>query len=243
MSDSSLTLSTVGTDSADSDTVAPSIRKKTNPVKTAAVVMLLCAIFGGLPALEDHFGRGTSAWEPKAAPRFPLALPPLFGLVVLVNIVGASLVLIFKLGFGIVITARKKYGYELPIMHASQDILQLDVEAGGALFSGGDAAAAQQRWTNARDYNCSQRAHHQPLETFSTWLLFSFLGGIMYPASTALYGFLGGIVGRIAWANGYASGGGAGARYRDVAAQFVWLSLVGLLVNTVLAAIAMLRGL
>ena len=97
MSDSSLTLSTVGTDSADSDTVAPSIRKKTNPVKTAAVVMLLCAIFGGLPALEDHFGRGTSAWEPKAAPRFPLALPPLFGLVVLVNIVGASLVLIFKL--------------------------------------------------------------------------------------------------------------------------------------------------
>jgi len=217
-------------------------RPKKTAAERAAIVAVLCAVFAGLPILEDRYGAGSWGWKAPTGPtRLPLPLPPLFGLVVLVNVVGASLVLIFKLGFGIVLAGRKAHGYELPTMHAAQDILQLDVEAGGRLFSAGDAEKARERWRRARDYNCHQRAHHQPLETFTTWVLFSLVGGLRYPASTALYGLLGGVVGRVAWANGYVSGAGPAARYRDVAAQFVWLSLVGLLVNTVLVAITMLR--
>ena len=59
---------------------------------------------------------------------------------------------------------------------------------------------------------------------------------------TTFYGLLGGVIGRIAWANGYASGRGPGARYRAIAAQAVWLSLLGLLINCLLIGINMLRS-
>ena len=163
------------------DTMHGSSAEAGRPRKSAGtrglLTVLVLGAFVALPILEWRYAWGSFSntgdakrgWKRPSTSTFPIPLPPLYGLVVLVNVVLCSLVLIFKLGFGIVIKGRREFGYKLPIMHAAQDILQLDVEAGGAIFSNGDAAAAKQRWKQAMDYNCHQRAHHQPLETFPVY--------------------------------------------------------------------------
>lgn len=152
---------------------------------------------------------------------------PLYGLVLLVNVVLTTLLMVFFLGFYIVISGRHKYGYQLPTMYAATDIHALDVEAGGALLSGGDADRARARLATATKYNCAQRAHHQPLESYTSFVALSLLGGLRFPAVTAAWGLLW-IAGRVVWARGYVSGT-PGNRYRNKLAHGVWMSLMGVL--------------
>lgn len=92
------------------------------------------------------------------------ALPRAFGLVALVNVVGASFAVValsFKVG-----KARTEYGVDLPAMYAT----------------GKDAKSIK--------FNCVQRGHQQALETFPMLLAASLVGGIRYPVSVAAFGLL-----------------------------------------------------
>ena len=153
-----------------------------------------------------------SPWAPGNVP----GVPKLFAGVLLVNFVGSTLILVFVLSFGYAGAAREKYGFPLPTMYAATDIYMLDVESKGQLLGGGEAAAAE-RLDTATVYNCHQRAHQQPLETYTSFIILSYrpqaihrcavipspfsantgcfllcfsrlLSGIRYPALTTVFG-------------------------------------------------------
>ena len=194
---------------------------------------MILGVCVGLMVGEDKWRNHPGAWGYSAtnvAERGPwTSVYPLYGLVMLINVVITTLVMVLYLGFKVVIAGRRKYKYKLPTMYAAADILRLDVDAGGKLLSGGDAAKARKRFDDAMKYNCHQRAHHQPLESYTSFVALSLLGGLRYPAVTAFWGLLW-VVGRIVWANGYASGSGKPRdRYRHGLAHMVWLSLFGVL--------------
>ena len=110
-------------------------------------------------------------------------LPKLFGGVLLINVVTSTLIIVFVLSFGYAGAARGKFGFPLPTMYAATDIYTLDVESGGKLLGGGEVTA-QERLKRATIYNCHQRAHQQPLETYQCFLALSLMGGLQYPALT-----------------------------------------------------------
>jgi glutathione S-transferase len=84
---------------------------------------------------------------------------------------------------------------------------------------------------NARLFNCVQRGHHQALETYPQFLLFSVLGGIRFPVFTALSGMMW-VYARQKWAEGYATGKPEN-RYSHWAGHGVWYGLLGCLLATV----------
>jgi len=101
------------------------------------------------------------------------SIPKAYGFVILVNVIGASFMLVtlsFKVG-----AARKEYKIDLPTMYAT----------------GKDKKSVT--------FNCIQRGHQQALETFSTVLACSLIGGIRYPLSTWIFG-VGYIKSRMEWA-------------------------------------------
>ena len=127
------------------------------------------------------------------------SLPRAFGLVALVNVVGASFTVValsFKVG-----KARKDYGVELPTMYAA----------------GKDAKSVK--------FNCVQRGHQQALETFPMFLAASLVGGVRYPVSVAAFGLLW-MKARFAWAEGYATGDPKN-RYANAWGYFIWTGLMG----------------
>jgi len=109
-----------------------------------------------------------------------IGVPPLYGLVILSNVVGSSFALVY-LGFKVG-AARTKYNVKLPHMYAAGDS------------------------EDARKFNAVQRGHQQALETYTSYLALSMISGLAFPVTTALFGVLY-IVARIKWAEGYAQGG------------------------------------
>ena len=135
-----------------------------------------------------------------AADKTPLAgLPHAYALVILINLIGASFTIIslsFRVG-----AARKELNVDLPTMYAT----------------GKDAKSVK--------FNCIQRGHQQALETFTSFVLTSLVGGVSYPISVALFGLVY-MKARIAWADGYATGDPK-SRYSSKWAVFIWTTQMG----------------
>ena len=184
---------------------------------TLVVTVAVLALFGLVLLLEPELKYA----DPKdCSLHIRCHLPKLFGGVLLVNVVVSTLIMVFVLSFGYAGSARAKYGFPLPTMYASTDIYSLDVESQGQLLGGGEAAA-RERLQKATLYNCHQRAHQQPLETYASFLMLSLLGGLQYPALTTFYGVMW-CISRVVWARGYATGE-PGDRYRNkIFGSWVW---------------------
>lgn len=120
-------------------------------------------------------------------------LPEGYGLVILANVVGPAFVMAW-LG-GRVGSARKRLGVALPAMQAVP---------GQESSNGGKITEAQ-----AREFNCLQRGHHNPLETMSDFRAASLVAGFVNPYVTAGAGLMW-MVARVSWALGY---DGKGGRY------------------------------
>lgn len=173
-----------------------------------------------LPQAETYFCQKTAEFIPEFHSRFwggsemAPSIPKAYGFVILVNVIGASFMLVtlsFKVG-----AARKEYKIDLPTMYAT----------------GKDKKSVT--------FNCIQRGHQQALETFSTVLACSLIGGIRYPLSTWIFG-VGYIKSRMEWAKGYATGDPAN-RYGSKWGKYVWTTLVGMQVATIAVAVELLTA-
>ena len=71
----------------------------------------------------------------------------------------------------------------------------------------------------------ASRRHQQALETFTSFVLTSLVGGVSYPVSVALFGLVY-MKARIAWADGYATGDPKN-RYSNKWAVFIWTTQMG----------------
>ena len=141
-----------------------------------------------------------------------LTFPPMYGLVVLVNVVASSfalLVLGMKVG-----GARKKHGVSYPAMYASGT-------------SAGDVK-----------FNCIQRGHQQALETYPSFLACSIVGGLAQPLVTAAAGAVW-IKARLEWASAYAEHGADG-RYNSPWSRFIWYALLCVFTTAVATGLALL---
>ena len=145
-----------------------------------ALTLIVLSVFGCFLLLEPEL---TYADQKDCHQHIGCHLPKLFGGVLLINVVTSTLIMVFVLSFGYAGAARGKFGFPLPTMYAATDIYTLDVESGGKLLGGGEVTA-QERLKRATIYNCHQRAHQQPLETYQCFLALSLMGGLQYPALT-----------------------------------------------------------
>ncbi|KAG8460347.1 hypothetical protein KFE25_011838 [Diacronema lutheri] len=145
----------------------------------------------------------------------PLGLPAAFSAVVAVNLVGSTFTLM-GLGFK-VSKAREEYGVEYPTMYAT----------------GTDAKSTK--------FNCTQRGHQQALETYTSFVACSLIGGITHPYFVAAAG-IAWIVGRWKWAGGYATGDPK-ARYESFWSRFIWFSLLGVMTAAMSTAVRAVTGL
>lgn len=180
-----------------------------------------CRLTINLPyQAETYFCQKTAEFIPEFHSRFwggsemAPSIPKAYGFVILVNVIGASFMLVtlsFKVG-----AARKEYKIDLPTMYAT----------------GKDKKSVT--------FNCIQRGHQQALETFSTVLACSLIGGIRYPLSTWIFG-VGYIKSRMEWAKGYATGDPAN-RYSSKWGKYVWTTLVGMQVATIAVAVELLTA-
>jgi glutathione S-transferase len=86
-------------------------------------------------------------------------------------------------------------------------------------------------------YNCHQRTHQQPLETYASFVALSLVSGLRYPLLTTIFGVMW-CVARVFYSRGYVSGIPTD-RYRNkLFAMWVWYSLLGLMISTSGAAVA-----
>ena len=76
---------------------------------------------------------------------------------------------------------------------------------------------------DAVKFNCVQRGHQQALETFTSYVALSLVGGLRHPYAVATMGLFW-IIGRLRWATCYAQGGPE-ARYGSAFSLFIWVSL------------------
>jgi len=202
----------------------------------AASFILFAGLTAGCMALEPAPGTADIGSESMWALGAVLGAPKLFAAVLLVNVLGTTCVMIFYLSFGFAGKARGLYGFPLPTMYAATDIYLLDVEAKGNLIGGGEGAAAE-RLRKATVYNCHQRAHQQPLETYTSFVALSLVSGLRYPLLTAIYGAMW-CIARVFYSQGYATGNPIDRYNNKLFAMWVWYSLLGLLISTAGAAAA-----
>jgi len=119
-----------------------------------------------------------------------------YGLCVL-NVVLAFVLLMFKsIMVGV---ARKRYGVSYPDMYAIKGVTRRK-----------DASGEGDRLLELTDadcdaFNCYQRAHQNTLENLTMFLAVMLLGGLKYPITSAIGGFIW-IVGRLIYALGYYTG-------------------------------------
>mmetsp|Transcript_12757 Transcript_12757/g.24750 ORF Transcript_12757/g.24750 Transcript_12757/m.24750 type:complete len:185 (-) Transcript_12757:177-731(-) len=141
------------------------------------------------------------------------AIPKLYGLVALFNVVGTTFTLLklsMKVG-----EARKKYDIKAPTMYAE-----------------GTSDEATQ-------FNCVQRGHQNALETYPSFVALSLIGGLRHPVVTSLCGLLWS-ASRIKWAEGYAKG--SDKRYSDhFLGVHIWTALVGVIFTSVSASFGILN--
>lgn len=167
---------------------------------------------GGLLALEGYAFKTYADSALFAASPLSPALPRAYGLVVLSNVVATTFALIalsMKVG-----AARKKYEVPLPQMYATGKS-ESDVK-----------------------FNCVQRGHQQALETYTSFMALSLLGGIRHPFATSLFGVLY-VVSRLKWAAGYRES--PEQRYTlSFWGKHVWTALIGVLFTSISTAALML---
>jgi len=160
------------------------------------VGVLVAETYGAKYLAGAHPALHATLWGPSAVAAM---LPRAYGLVALVNVVGAAFAVValgLKVG-----AARTECGVDLPAMYAT----------------GTDARSVR--------FNCVQRGHQHALESLPALLAASMVGGVRYPVSVAAFGLLW-IKARFAWAHGYASGDPK-KRYASKWGFFIWTSLVG----------------
>jgi len=157
----------------------------------------MIGLFGGACYLEKLFTGGILAtYAPSlVAPSAMLAgvVSKLFGGVVLVNVVGSSLMMV-SLSF-IPGAARKKFTEKAK---ASGDEHAEERFALPKLYAEGFSK-------EALEFNCHQRAHQQALETYTSFVVCSIIGGVRQPLLTTLAGVVY-IIARLKWAKGYCTG-------------------------------------
>mmetsp|Transcript_11030 Transcript_11030/g.32665 ORF Transcript_11030/g.32665 Transcript_11030/m.32665 type:complete len:181 (+) Transcript_11030:92-634(+) len=127
----------------------------------------------------------------------PAGIPGAFGCVIAVNCVASTFTLLglsFKVGM-----ARSEANVQYPTMYAT----------------GTDAKSIK--------FNCVQRGHQQALETYTSFVVMSLIGGLSHPMFVSVAGITW-IIGRWKWAEGYATGD-PNARYTSVWSRFIWYSL------------------
>lgn len=204
--------------------------KKEGVEKVISIVMFVVnlTLLFGLPFFENVM-RAAVPWGYTPSSVVP-GVPHFFGLVMLFNGV-LNLLFVNTFVVGKVMAGRKKFDYSLPIMYPAIDMHVEDIMNGGSIFSGGDVELARKKLSRAVGYACHQRAHGQVLEMLPHFLVLSFCGGLRYPFATAIYGLLG-LIGRVAWINGYLSGTPV-SRYKSPLAIWVWVATIGVLINTI----------
>ncbi|GBG34591.1 Microsomal glutathione S-transferase 3 [Hondaea fermentalgiana] len=142
-----------------------------------------------------------------------LAVPKLYGLVALFNVVGSTFTLLSlasRVG-----KARKKYGVEYPKMYAEGDS------------------------EDAKAFNQVQRGHQHALETYPSFLALSLIGGLRHPIVTSLCGAVY-MCSRLAWADGYAVS--AETRYtKSRMAPHIWTCLIGVVYTAVSSSLGILN--
>mmetsp|Transcript_5516 Transcript_5516/g.15213 ORF Transcript_5516/g.15213 Transcript_5516/m.15213 type:complete len:182 (-) Transcript_5516:133-678(-) len=144
-----------------------------------------------------------------------LGLPAAFAGVIAVNGIGSTFLL---MGLGMKVgMARSQYNVQYPTVYAT----------------GTDA--------NSIKFNCIQRGHQQALETYTSFVVLSLLGGATHPFFVTAAG-IAWIVGRWKWAEGYATGDPT-ARYTSMWSRFVWYSLLGVATAAMSTAVRVLTGL
>lgn len=144
-----------------------------------------------------------------------VGLPSAFSAVVCVNVVGSTFTLMglgFKVG-----KARADCGVDYPTMYAS----------------GADE--------KSNIFNCVQRGHQQALETYTSFVACSLIGGVTHPYFVTAAG-VAWIIGRWQWAAGYSTGDPK-ARYASFWSRFVWFSLLGVMTAAMSTAVRTLTGL
>lgn len=165
---------------------------------------------GGLFA-EELYIRPTLPALYSASSLLPF-LPRAYAGVILVNGVGSAFTMI-TLGFKVA-AARKKF-----IEKAKKDGDE-DAEARYSY----PKMYAEGFSENAKKFNCVQRGHQHALETYTTFLVLSLIGGIKYPIVSIAGGLLW-HVSRFVWAEGYATGDPQN-RYANFFGFGVWTSLL-----------------
>merc|ERR1712157_239755 len=148
----------------------------------------------------------------------PLQIPRLYGLVVLINLIGSFFVM-FRLGMSVGM-ARSRF------IEKAKKNGDKDAEA---RFSY-PKIYAEGFSKEANDFNCVQRGHQQALETYPTFLILSTIGGLAHPITTSMAGLLWGIA-RLKWAAGYASGDPS-KRYGSMWGMQIWTSVLALVVTS-----------
>ncbi|CAI7734271.1 unnamed protein product, partial [Closterium sp. NIES-54] len=144
----------------------------------------------------------------KAAAR---SLSPLrlgHGAVVLVAV--ATGIINFWMSAG-VMSARKKYNVQYPILYASES------------------------HKNAKEFNCVQRAHQNTLEVLPSFLVFLLISGVAYPWTSTVLGVIF-LLGRIGYFLGYSTGRPE-ARYNG---GFWMIGFLGLMVSNIIFGLTVL---
>ena len=212
---------------------------KKGPVGKAVVIVVylsLTAALGVLPYIDDQL-RNDGFWG-HAPSKVVEALPRLYGLVLLLNVILGSLVLVVYVGCVTTGAGRRKSGFKNPVLYAAIDIYVEDVLQDGKVLSNGDTKLARAKLDRALLQNCHQRAHGNAQESYPTFVACSVVGGIVFPMSTACWGLLWS-VSRIFYAQGYATGNPMG-RYQNPLGAVHWFALTGVLVTATMAGFRML---
>jgi glutathione S-transferase len=151
-------------------------------------------------------------------------LPKAYSLVILVNVVATALVLVV-LGLKVA-SARSRF--------TEKAAKNGDKEA-EARFSY-PKLYAEGFSTEAKLFNCVQRGHQQPFETYTQFVALSLIGGIRFPITVSFAGVIW-ILARFMWAEGYATGEPS-RRYDSMISRGIWSSLIAVLASAVGVAAA-----
>jgi glutathione S-transferase len=160
---------------------------------------------------ENYFLRTKAPTVYLASAAFPI-VSKAYGAVLLVNVIATGFLLVF-MGASIG-AARTKF------IEKAKKEGDKDAEARFAypkMYAEGFSKEAKQ-------FNCMQRGHQQPLETYTMFVAMSVIGGLKFPIATLCGGVLW-MYARIKWAEGYSSGEPS-KRYQSWVSYGIWSSLV-----------------
>eukprot|EP00299_Pterocystis_sp_00344_P017747 c8894_g1_i1.p1 GENE.c8894_g1_i1~~c8894_g1_i1.p1 ORF type:complete len:205 (-),score=50.11 c8894_g1_i1:27-641(-) len=139
-----------------------------------------------------------------------LQIPRLYSAVIAVNVVASSFVLVtlaFRVG-----SARKQF---------IEEAKKKDDREAEARYSY-PKLYAEGFSEESKRFNCIQRGHQQALETYTTFVASSLVGGLRHPVVTSLAGVLW-CASRLSWADGYATGA-PDKRYSRFLSSHIWTS-------------------